>query len=281
MGLLRLGSCVHVRTACGAETHASPGRSRTAQACTGVDPGSSDVSLVLRGQAAPTEVGAQGSRVNFMSRVTDRPLFPQPAVVTDDDGRKRGKDKNSNPSAAARHRRSLVGVAACRSFLTFESRAFDCSRRSFDARVGRVFLRGFGSINACCTMRSSRASASARFCSSDRNRCASITMMPASVMRRPAIRSRRARAVGHSSVHFANIAAQLDGVGHLVDVLAAGARRAHGAKLDQLVRNGERRGNRERHARLIERQVVATARGCALDRRAPSRRESRAAPPEW
>ena len=73
---------------------------------------------------------------------------------------------NMPPSLHTRRAQSSERMRL-RSFLVFDDSALPCSRRSFDARVGRVGRRGFGSTSASLIISTSRPTASARFCSSD------------------------------------------------------------------------------------------------------------------
>ena len=70
---------------------------------------------------------------------------------------------------------------------------FASMRRSFEARVGRVAMRGRGTNVARRTSSARRSRASSRFCSCVRKRSARMTSTPSFVSRRPASRISRPR----------------------------------------------------------------------------------------
>ena len=102
--------------------------------------------------------------------------------------------------------------------------ALDAPR--FSPRDGLVAMRLFGTINAWRMRSASRARASSRLRSWVRNRSARMMSTPSSAMRRPASVTRRSRTATARPPGMAHVEAQLDRSRDLVDVLAAGARRA-------------------------------------------------------
>jgi hypothetical protein len=130
---------------------------------------------------------------------------------------------------------------------------FASMRRSFEARVGRVAMRGRGTNVARRTSSARRSRASSRFCSCVRKRSARMTSTPSrqppagKPHQPPADGGRQARRTG-------DIEAQLDGGRNLIDVLPAGSRGAY----ELLAQLRLRDIDGARHAQQAEASLVSS-----------------------